>query len=424
MAREGVKEENQSSAKVREKFSYGWIVAVASGIAIMAGSNIQYTFGVFVKPLTNKFGWSRAAISGAVSGRSMVQSILSPIVGALSDRYGSKQLIILGICLAGLGYLLFSRLSSLWQLYVLTTLLIGTGSIFVTTPAIVAVTKWFGGKGGLANGIALSGHSLAQIIMPPLATYLFLKYGWITCFVILGPAIWIVGGIAWLFIRMPPSLAGQVEAVPRADGRVGEKTSEQGSFTRAEALRTRTLWVMVTIYMIVATCYQLVVIHIVPAATDVGITPEAAAIILTLSGVGNTTGRLLFGLVASKIGNRTALVLCLGTQALLFFLLIGVRSLYLFYAILTVYGLVYGGATPLMPTITGSYFGTKSVGSIYGIVSSAYNVGGVIGPFLAGYVFDITGNYRIAFLLAGIVSMLAVLSCLLLKPPVREALAA
>ena len=140
-----------------------------------------------------------------------------------------------------------------------------------------------------------------------------------------------------------------------------------------------------------------IIIHIVAAAIDAGLTPEKSAIILTLIGVANTTGRLLLGGLASRFGNKLIFVISLAVQVVALSLLVGANDLNAFYVVGIVYGLAYGGSVPLVPTLTGSFFGTRSMGSIWGTLNISYSTGAAVGPLLAGFIFDITGNYLIAF---------------------------
>ena len=171
-----------------------------------------------------------------------------------------------------------------------------------------------------------------------------------------------------------------------------------------------------------AMCFQMVVIHVVAAATDVGILAETAAFILTLSGITNTVGRLTGGGLASKFGNKKVLAFSLAIQVPMLFLLAGASDLSVFYIVVAVHGLVYGAAGPIIPTLAGSLFGTKSAGAIIGSVTIAYTAGTTIGPLVAGYIFDVTGGYSIAFSSAGIATAIAFLLCLLLKSPKKKAL--
>ena len=412
-----------SAKTARGKLSYGWVVAILGAFVLFIAGNFQYTFGVLVKPLIDRFGWSRAAISGGVTARSIAGGLVSPIAGTLGDRYGHRKLILIGIILVGLSFLLAAYITSLWQLYVFLGMLAGIGMSFIFVPLVSVTTQWFGTKSGLANGIVLSGFGWAQIIIPPAATYLILQYSWETCLIVLGIAVLVSGTVAWHFIRTPPSIMPQPLTEPgeRDNPEVIETTARaMDDFTLSEALRTPALWQLFVVLLVTAACFQLVVIHIIVAAIDIGITPEAAAIILTISGVTNTAGRLILGYLSTKIGNKVILAFCLAVQAVVLLLLAGVNDLHGFYILAAVYGLVYGGVFPLMPTLTGSLFGTRSMGAIFGIINAAYPLGGAIGPLLGGYIFDVTGSYQAAFTSAAIATVMVFVLCLLLKAPRRK----
>ncbi len=422
MVYKGNSTESSSAPSAKWKLSRGWVTVIAGAFIIFIAGNFQYSFGAFVKPLVNNFGWSRTAISVGVTIRSIISGLTSPLAGALGDRYGFRKFILIGIVLVGLGYLLTSRLNSLWQLYLFLGLMTGMGVSSFFVPIIGTATKWFGSKSALANGIILSGFSWAQIITPPTATYLILRYGWETCFVVLGLAALVLGTLAWLFIRTPPDAAKQpAEQIQVEESNDGEaRAASEYDYTLAEAVRTPALWILFLILIVVAASYQLVAIHIIAAAIDTGIAPQAAAIILTISGITNTAGRLALGGLATILGNKKVLVISIAIQAVTLFFLAGTRDLYVLYFVAAVYGLGYGGVTPITATLTGSFFGTKSIGSIFGTVNSAYTLGGAIGPLLGGYIYDATGSYYIAFLTAAIATASIFILCLAVKPPRKK----
>ncbi len=417
MQKKGNQANSASTAPAGKGKPYsGWTVAIAGAIAVLAADNFHYTFGVFVQPIVDKFGWSRAAVSGCVSARSVISGIASPVFGFLSDRYNPRKLILMGIFIVGAGYLLASLLTSIWQLYLFLSFFLGLGMVALFIPIISIVTKWFGGRAALANGIVMSGFGLAQIILPPLVTFLILRFGLAICFIVLGITALVAGSLAWKFIRMPPT-ADEEKPMPVSGATFESISTLPGAgiqYKLSDVLRTRTLWILFLVFMVVANSYQMIMIHIVPAAIDAGVNAEAAAIILTLSGASCTLGRLGIGFVSAKIGSKTTLSLCLALQALLLFPLAGARDLTAFYAITTIYGLAYGGVTPLIPVLVGEIFGTRLVGSTFGVLNAAYTAGAAIGPLLAGYVFDVTGSYYIAFLYAGVVMAVAFVSSVML----------
>ena len=409
---------------LRGKISHRWVMVISGMFVIFTACNINYSFGVFIKPLIDRFGWSRTSISLAVTIRSITSGITSPIAGHLSDRYGYKVFILIGIFIIGLGYLLLSRINNLWQLYLFLGVFGGISTATCLIPILNITSKWFGHKASLANGVILSGFSLGQMIIPPLATYLLLQYGWEVCLIVLGLIPLVLGTIAWRFIRTPQNFIHDqsTQLVKEATSESNETSPiEVDGYTLSAALHTPTLWFMFVILMTLATCYQMIVTHIVIAAIDIGTTPELAAIILTLMGLTNTLGRVLLGGLAAKIGNKIVLSICLAIQALAMLILTGAGNLNTIYIAVSLYGLAYGGTSPIMITLAADLFGTKSIGSILGSISTSYTIGGAIGPFLAGYVFDATHSYYAAFSSAAVVLAMVFLLSLLRKPPRRNA---
>ena len=161
----------------------------------------------------------------------------------------------------------------------------------------------------------------------------------------------------------------------------------------------------------------MVVVHVVVAATDIGTTLEAAALILTIIGVTNTSGKILMGALATKFGNRIVLSIALTMQIVGLLYLATADKLYVFYIIVPIYGFFYGAIIPIQPALVWNFFGGKAMGSIFGIVNIAYTIGGAVGPLLAGYIFDVTGSYYAAFLSAATATAAALLLSLLLRQP-------
>ncbi len=408
----------------RKGLFQGWPVAAAASAMMFTAGNFQYIFGVFVSPLVTYFGWSRAAIAWSVSIRNIVSVVTMPVAGKMSDRFSPRIFILAGVLAISLSYWLSSRITSLWQLYVSFGILSGFGLGLMVVPAVATVSRWFGGKSALANGIVYGGFGLAQVALPPLATWTIMRYGWVVCFTGFAILAFVGGTITWFFVKVPPKVLKLLSDKPsQAEPSGAIKEQNEKVWTLSSAWHTRTLWNLVLIQVVVAICFQTIMIHIVAAAIDIGIVPEAAALILTVSGITNTTGRLLVSSLAGRIGNKVVLVICLAAQGILLFFLLGVKTLPAFCLITGIYGVFYGGIPPLMPTITAEYFGTQSFGSIFGVVSPAYTLGSAIGPLAAGYIFDITGRYYLAFLSAAILMVLVfILSITLSSPSIKKRL--
>lgn len=259
--------------KPGSKLGYGWVIAVAGAIIMFVNAQFLYSFGVFVRPLIDNFGWSRGAVSSISSARSIITALLSPAAGTLTDRYGSKKLIIMGVFLCGLAFILSWHATSLWQFYLTLGVLIGLSNSIIITPTLAMVNRWFSGKSSLANGIAMTGPSMAQVLVPPAVTFLLLRYGWGTSLVVIGVTIWVLGSLSLSFFKNPPA-AGTSQPHDGSAPATGAQHTDGASFTTAEALHTRTFWLLFSINAVTALCFQAVVVHVVVAAMDIGAAPK------------------------------------------------------------------------------------------------------------------------------------------------------
>ena len=312
-------------------------------------------------------------------------------------------------------------------MYLLLGISMAIGMSAIYTPIIAAVSKWFGGRAPLPIAIVLSGYGLAQIVFPPVVTYIILEYGWQTAFIVVGVMAWGLGILAWTFVKNPPQSnlnPPPPESAGVADASKASKiqTPVKDDYTLSQALHTASFWIIFLVYLITAMWVQMIVIHIVAAATDTGLAPERAAYILTLSGITNILGRLTLGALANKFGNRIILTISVAVQAPMLFILAGASNLWVFYIFTMTHSFAAAGATPIILAISGTLFGTRSAGAIIGTLTVAYTIAIAVGPLLAGYIFDITGSYDTAFYIAAITTAVAFPLCLRLKLPHEKAL--
>lgn len=396
---------------------YAWTTAIAGALVIVCCNNLQYLFGTFMTPIMERFEVTRTVASGVISARSFTMAISAVVSGILLDRIGLRRVVVIGIALCGLGYLLAAFATEVWQLYVLFGLLLGVGGGFTFSPLVASTTKWFGGKSTLANGVVLSGFGFAQILLPPLLTSLFNAYGWQVCLLTLAGLSWIGGLLTWSRLHEPPANHLREMMAVSAGNQSLKASTEPVGVTLRQAMSERGYWIFILIYFANALSFQSVITHIVVRATDLGIAATAAAVILTVIGIPNTIGRILVGLVANRVNQRLIVSLAFLLQAPVVFMLGWITDLWVFYVVGAFYGLVYGAVQPLVPTLAVGYFGSRSLGSIIGTIQSAYVFGAMLGPIIAGVMFDRTGSYLLAFMMNGSLLLLVFLASLMLKPP-------
>lgn len=398
----------------REKPYYGWVVLAACVVIALMTTGIQTCFGVFLKPLQDDFGWTRAAVSLVPSINLVVTCLCFPVAGWLSDTRGPRWVVAAGGVFAGLGMLLASRLGAPWQLYVYYSVMVGIGVACASTPATATVTRWFERRRGLALGIVQTGTAMGTMVLAPLAGYLVSRHGWRTAFVVIGLLTSLVV-IAALWLRKEPP--GGLPPGERAAVSRRRAASAGDGLSLGEALRTRAFWLLFLMYALSYGALMMTTGHLVARVEDAGIAPTTAASCLTALGAGNIVGFVGGGAVSDRLGRKPVMAVALVLQAALLVWLINASSAWMFLAFGFLWGMVVGGWAPLMPTVAGELFGLRRIGSIVGAVSMTYGVGGAIGLYGGGYVFTATGSYTAAYALGAGALLVSAGIVAALKPP-------
>lgn len=402
----------------RARLHYGWVMVILSSAAMVAWAPVVYTFGVFLQPLTEEFGWERGALSGAFSFQMLLIGILSIFVGRLTDKYGPRIFVTLGGLLSSIGFLLMSQVDSLWQVYLSWGFFMGIGGGCFYIAIISTIPKWFAKRTGVAVGITVAGMGLGAMISPPLIQWLISVYGWQQPLIILSIAILVIIVPLAQFMRHSPQRMG---IRPYGDVRdtIGDElpllsAAEGTSFT--QAVKTSRFWFFGLALFFTFFSVHVIIVHIVPYAVDVGIPALIAASLLSVTAGGSVVGRLTIGLIADRVGGRVALSFCVILITLSLLWLLFSRDVWMFYVFSVIFGFGYGGMILLVTIVTAELYGLASLGMMLGIFSFYDTAGGVIGPPLAGSIFDATGSYSLAFLISVMLGVLAIiLSLALLK---------
>ena len=397
---------------------YGWVVVFATFLAMLVVSLPVYTFGVFIDPLTEAFGWTRANISGAVSIFQLLVGLLAFGFGRLSDRYDIRFVMVVGLVLIVVSFLACSRVNSLLHLY-LTFAGLGIGSSALYVPMTSTVAGWFERRKGLAVGLAVTAFGVGMALFSPLLEMSISNFGWRNTFLLSGAFSLFLLLVAIILMRDPPEdpvLSKSGEA-----GREGEtKKTGPGDMTPGEAVKTRSFWLTYFSLLFAYVSAFFVTTHIVPNALQVGINSFYAATLLTVIGAFNVIGRLFGGLASDEFGVTRALTILFAVQALSLFLLANLANLWSLYSVALMFGLSYGGWAIILPVITNDFFGRSHSGQIMGLFETVTGVGGALGPYFAGYIYDLTGRYTLAFLIAGVITVVGVVLTVFLRKYSRE----
>ena len=396
--------------KPKPRFFYGWIVVACCFICCFS-YGLFYTLGVFFTTLRSEFGWSSALTSSIHSLHLLVFIPSTFLMGWLGDKYGPRLPIILGAIFFGIGFSLLSKVNSLSQFYLFYAIAsLGAGIIWSLPTA--TVQKWFIKNSGLALGIVVAGVGAAEMVFPPLAEHLISSYGWRTAYIQMGVGVAVLLLTASLGATTLERKGLQpygTESLTQQE--MVRKALSEVSWSRSEALRNKTLWLICAFYFCSVLPIHMLAIHLVPFAESIGIERAIAARLWILVGGMSILGRVFAPtFVEGTIGWRKGLIIVTAILALSFFWLSMIVSLRMLLVFAVIYGFFYGGKVPLIPGLIRSYFGTKSLGQLIGIVHAISLIGGAIGPFLAGYIVDVTGIYVVAFLIgAGFLALAAFL---------------
>jgi MFS transporter, OFA family, oxalate/formate antiporter len=402
---------------------YGWVIVGCAFTILCIAYGVQFTFGVFMPYISADTGWSRGALSVPYSVYVFVYGALGLVSGRLTDRWGPRVVLITGGCLLGSGIMLMSRVGMLWHVYLVLGLLAASGMSAVYVPCNATVVRWFILKRGLALSITSSGASFGMFIFPPLTTALITGYGWRGTYVILGSlAVCAIVGCASFIVRDPekiglhPDGEAQELLLPKqfTDVALGE------NFTLAEAQRTGAFWLLDVIFTLTWLVVFMPMVHIVPFAVDMGISPFRAAMTISVIGFAGFAGRLAIGTLSDRFGRVATLGTCLLLQGLSFAGFSISSGLVLLYLAAAVFGFSYGGVTALFPALVGDFFGLTEVGAIVGFIFALAGSPSAFGPLIAGYMYNASHSYSTAFEMSAALNLAALLLLFLLKKPEKR----
>jgi OFA family oxalate/formate antiporter-like MFS transporter len=401
--------------------SYRWAILAASLLIIVPFNGLTLSFGVFIGPLEDEFGWSRGMISLIPAIAGLIHGPCTVLTGWFTDRHGPKLIVITGAFSVGLGLILTSNSTAPWQLFLFYSVMVGFGTSCAYVPLATTVSRWFAERRGLALGLLTSGIGLGTVILPPLARYLISSDGWRSAYLIIGCALWAIAVAAAFLLKKEPEAA-----VPTLDGRQnaiesGDPAQSEG-LSLSEAVRTRSLWLMTGSLALFTTGLMMVIYHLaIYTEEDLGVPEMTAATFLTVIGGANIAGRLAIGTLSDRVGRKLLFVSCLAAQGLTMIWLISLDSVWTLYLFAGMWGFSYGGVGPMIPATAGELFGLRHMGRIFGLVTLTLSIGGAAGPYLAGAIKDATDSYHIAFLVGAGALLLAAAGVAFLKAPERRA---
>ena len=402
---------------------YGWVMVLIAATVLAAHALTFYSFGVFLKPVTTEFGWERGAFSVAISISMVVTGLLGILTGRLSDKYGPRLLVTANGLLTGIGFFLLSQISSLWQVYLIYGFLLAVAGSCCVVPVTSTIPRWFAKRQGVAIGLTWTGIGLGGMLAPLLAQWVIDGYGWRQAYFVLGLINLIVVTLVAQFMKHRPE---QIGLKPYGENGTIENVQTVASVTEdysfKQAIKSGRFWMLGLILFTFVFTHNMMIAHIAPHVADTGISTTIAASIVSIFAATSLIGRNLVGFISDKIGVRATISasLVIITLALIWLSFSG--ATWMFYLFAVLFGIAYGGVMPLQTLLAGELFGLEFLGMITATLMFVGSVGGAIGAPLAGSIFDVTGSYRLAFLICIIMAALAIfLSLILLRSKGKEA---
>ena len=389
------------------RFQYGWVIVLVGIVVSCIGVGTMVSLAVFLQPVSEAMGWSRAGISVASMLAFLSLGVSSFAWGAASDRYGTRAVVLAGGVLLGLGLCAASQANALWQFQLLFGVVVGTAAGSSYAPLIATTTSWFTTHRSLAVALVSMGLGIGSMTVAPLATWIIVDYGWRAAMLALGGVAWAVVLPAALLLRPPPPQPNEDSLAEGAGA----------ALSVSQVLRTPQFAAIAFTYFACCAAHSGPIFHMASYAMLCGVAPFAATTVLSMAGLGGLAGRVVCGLIADRVGAKLVLVIGLAAQALAIILYPVARDLTSLYALSLFFGFSYGGVMPLYAIVIRQYFGARTMGATFGAATLASTLGMAIGPLAGGWIFDGTGGYAWLYTGSFAIGLGAVAIALTFRPP-------
>lgn len=389
-----------------------WVVFVSAALIFLTGGTFFYGFSVLFNPIVNEFGWSRVSVSFAFSLRSEVGGIAAPVVGFLVDRVGPRRLMVFGVVAVAVGFILLSRVESLWGFYGSVVVIAIGMSASVGPVGMVAVAHWFRRRRGRALAVMAMGAGSSGVMVVILAG-LVSAFGWRDALLIIAVVQLVVCVPLALSVRNRPEDLGLLPDGDVDDGPPQEEVAAPGlaeleGTTVRQALRSSAFWRMALAVGLGNLGAVAIIVHQVPFFTgSVGLSQGTAAASVTAMLMVSIGGRFGFGYMSDLVDKRFVMAAAYALLALAVLLFATVYEPWQILLALPLFGLGWGGIIPTRPSLQAEVFGLRAFGAIQGLVFTVGTIGGLIGPVFAGFMYDQTESYRLSFVILAAFGFLA-----------------
>lgn len=372
--------------------SYGWVVVACTFTLLFTGFGAAYSFTAFFTGFQQEFGASRAHVALVFSVAAFVWFSFGAPGGMLADRFGPRRVTLAGVAFLVGALALASFAGSVEVLYATYGIGIGIGIGLVYVPSVGAMQPWFERNRALASGIGVAGIGAGNFVVPLLAAWWIGLFGWRGAYLALALFVLVLGGAAALLIR-EKSVLKKGESLPGTPLRVALRTPQF-------ALLYASLF---------ASCVGVFIpmVHLGPQAQDLGYTEAQGVALVSLIGLGSLLGRFTVGPFADRLGRKASLVAAYAGLGVMLLVWWGAEAYWLLAAFAIAFGMCYGAAVALLPTIVMDFYGARAVSGIIGCLYTGAGLGTLLGPWLAGAAYDAFGAYDVPILASAALSFLA-----------------
>jgi MFS family permease len=375
-----------------------WVVVWATFVCLAVIFGVSYSFAAFFENFAKEFAAQRADVSWIFGLCGLVYFVLGAGGGMLADRWGPRMVCMTGMVFIAMGLFLTSLAQSLTTVYLSYGLLVGLGIAFVYTPSIACVQPWFNKRRGLASGIASAGVGAGTLILPVVVSYLLIEVNWREALQMMSAGVLLIGLTAGFLLKRAPNLSGNT-------------SGQLPGLTLSATLKTPSFKWLYMGTLLGAPVMFVPFAHISAAARDAGV-PDAQAVgLVGLIGIGSLVGRFAIGWLADRMGRIKTLMLMQGLMGLSYLVWAGAQDPWMFAVFALWFGLSYGSIVSLLPAICMDLFGGRAVSAIIGTLYTGAALGNLLGPVLAGQVFDMTQSYALVIWITLCISALATYSC-------------